>query len=144
MRLKYMARVFSPSKTICVVGLVATVLSITLPAAAQFLPFENRFFEEPRRQPQYRQYRPKRQLHPRVPTEMEQMNAPAPKQPESPPTIRILVLGDLMADWLAYGLEETLAETPEIGIVRKHKDYSGLIRYEQRSEAEWSKIARAL
>ena len=47
-----------------------------------------------------------------------------------------------MADWLAYGLEEALAETPEIGILRKHKAYSGLIRYEQRSEVEWSKIAR--
>ena len=59
-----------------------------------------------------------------------------------PPTVRILVIGDSMADWLAYGLEEVLAETPEIGIVRKHKDYSGLIRYEQRSDTEWSKIAR--
>ena len=72
------------------------------------------------------------------------MNAPAPKQPEKPPTIRILVLGNSMADWLAYGLEEALAETPEIGIVRKHKDYSGLIRYDQRSDTEWSKIARVL
>ena len=79
-----------------------------------------------------------------MPTEAEQMNAPAAKHPEAPPTIRILVLGDSMADWLAYGLEEALAETPEIGIVRKHKAYSGLIRYEQRSETEWSKVARDL
>ena len=49
-----------------------------------------------------------------------------------------------MADWLAYGLEEVLAETPEIGILRKTKDNSGLIRYEQRSDLEWSKTARAL
>ena len=36
-----------------------------------------------------------------------------------------------MADWLAYGLEEAFADTPEIGVVRKNRPYSGLIRYER-------------
>jgi hypothetical protein len=36
------------------------------------------------------------------------------------------------------------AETPEIGILRKHRAFSGLIRYEQKSEAEWPKVAREL
>lgn len=68
--------------------------------------------------------------------------APAPKKTDAQPTTRILVLGDSLADWLAYGLEETLSETPEIGVVRKHRAFSGLIRYESRSDAEWPQVAR--
>ena len=124
------------ARMVCAAGLAAAALAVAWPAAAQFFPFDDRFFG--RHRASSRRYRP------RVPTEAEQINAPAAKHPEAPPTIRILVLGDSMADWLAYGLEEALAETPEIGIVRKHKAYSGLIRYEQRSEAEWSKVARDL
>ncbi|WP_183044341.1 SGNH/GDSL hydrolase family protein [Pseudorhodoplanes sinuspersici] len=103
-----------------------------LPASAQFFPFDDRFFS-----PQ-----PHRPVRP--PVQEDFSRAPAAKQPEVAPTIRILVLGDSMADWLAYGLEEQLAETPEIGIVRKHRAFSGLIRYEQRSDAEWPKVARDL
>jgi hypothetical protein len=131
---KTISRKLFRARAVCAMGLAAAVLTVAWPATAQFFPFDDRFFG-PRPQPQVR---------PRVPTEAEQMNAPAPKHPEAPPTIRILVLGDSMADWLAYGLEEALAETPEIGILRKHKAYSGLIRYEQRSETEWSKVARDL
>jgi lysophospholipase L1-like esterase len=47
-----------------------------------------------------------------------------------------------MADWLAYGLEDALAETPEFGVVRKHRTYSGLLRYESRSDADWAQVAR--
>jgi hypothetical protein len=108
------------------------------------LPSTIHFFDAPRRQPQLRQQRQFRQIRPRVPIQTEQLSAPAPRHAEKAPTIRILVIGDSMAEWLAYGLEEVLAETPEIGIVRKNKDNSGLIRYEQRSDVEWSKIARAL
>ncbi|MES1156008.1 MAG: DUF459 domain-containing protein, partial [Pseudorhodoplanes sp.] len=44
-----------------------------------------------------------------------------------------------------YGLDDALAETPEIGVVRKHKSFSGLIRYEPRPDApEWSQVAREL
>jgi hypothetical protein len=131
---KTISRKLFRARAVCAAGLAAAVLTVAWPATAQFFPFDDRFFG-PRPQPQVR---------PRVPTEAEQMNAPAAKHPEAPPTIRILVLGDSMADWLAYGLEEALAETPEIGILRKHKAYSGLIRYEQRSETEWSKVARDL
>ena len=48
-----------------------------------------------------------------------------------------------MADWLAYGLEDVLHETPEFGVVRKHRTYSGLLRYEPRSETpDWAQAAR--
>jgi len=52
--------------------------------------------------------------------------------------------GDANADWLAYGLEDALSERPEIGIVRKHRTDSGLIRYDQRRDLEWPQIAREI
>lgn len=116
-------------KAVCAGALALVVGASVWPAQAQFFPFDDRFFS-PRR--------------PQKPRPQEQLNPPAPKKAEVPPTIRILVLGDSMADWLAFGLEEQLAETPEIGIVRKHRQYSGLIRYEQKSETDWSKVAREL
>jgi uncharacterized protein len=71
--------------------------------------------------------------------------APAPRKPDTPPTSSIVVVGDSMADWLAYGLEDALTDTPEVGIVRKHRTGSGLIRYDLRNEAlDWAQGAREL
>src|SRR5690242_5938812 len=69
-------------------------------------------------------------------------HAPGPgaKKPEA--TTSILVMGDANADWLAYGLEDAYAEKPEIGIVRKHRTESGLIRYDFRRDTEWAQVAR--
>ena len=53
-------------------------------------------------------------------------------------------MGDANADWLAYGLEDAFSEKPEIGIVRKHRTNSGLIRYDQRRDSEWPQIAREI
>ena len=114
-------------------GLALAAAMTGWPAQAQFFPFADRFFGPPARQQK-----------PRAPVQQDFSTAPAPKKAEVPPSIRILVLGDTMADWLAFGLEEQLAETPEIGIVRKHRPFSGLIRYEQKSDAEWPKVAREL
>ena len=47
----------------------------------------------------------------------ESSKAPAPKKSDATPTISIMVMGDSMADWLSYGLEEALADSPEIGAV---------------------------
>jgi hypothetical protein len=64
--------------------------------------------------------------------------APPPRKPETPPTSEVLVIGDSFADWLAYGLEEVFADAPEIGIVRKIRPYSGLVRYEAHNDVlEW-------
>ena len=58
-------------------------------------------------------------------------------------TTTVLVLGDSMADWLAYGLDEALVDSPEISVVRKHRTYSGLIRYDLRNDAlDWAQAAR--
>ena len=37
--------------------------------------------------------------------------------------LAVVVMGDAMADWLAYGLEDAFSEKPEFGIVRKHRTY---------------------
>ena len=56
--------------------------------------------------------------------------APPPHKQEAPLAATVLVIGNSLADWLGYGLEEALADTPEVGVVRKIKGNAGLIRYE--------------
>ena len=64
---------------------------------------------------------------------------PPPRKIETPPTSTVVVIGDFLADWLAYGLEEALPITPEIGIVRNIRPTSGLIRYDAKNDTlDWS------
>jgi uncharacterized protein len=67
-----------------------------------------------------------------------------PASPRKDATVKVVVMGDANADWLAYGLEETFSEKPEIGIVRKHRTDSGLIRYDRRRDSEWLQVAREI
>src|SRR5262245_20700070 len=67
-----------------------------------------------------------------------------PATPRKDATVKVVVMGDANADWLAYGLEDAFSEKPEIGIVRKHRTESGLIRYDQRRESEWPQVAREI
>ena len=84
-------------------------------------------FEQPRQQP------------------VDSSRAPAPRRADATPTTKIMVFGDSMADWLAFGLEEAFADTPEIGVLRKHRTSSGLIRVEVRGESyDWPNAARDL
>src|SRR5918999_4792606 len=53
-------------------------------------------------------------------------------------------MGDGMADWLAHGLEDAFSERPEFGIVRKHRTYSGLVRYDPKRDVEWPQVAREI
>jgi hypothetical protein len=71
--------------------------------------------------------------------------APPPEKRETVADRHILVLGDAMADWLAYGLEDAYSEQPDIGVVRKHKTVSGLIRYQPKGDpADWAAAARSI
>jgi hypothetical protein len=73
----------------------------------------------------------------------EPTKPPPPRKVETPPTETIVVVGDQLADWLAYGLEETFSDTPGVGIVRKIKPYAGLVRYEARFDApDWSQAIK--
>jgi hypothetical protein len=50
-----------------------------------------------------------------------------------------------MADWLAYGLEDVYADQPEMGVIRKHKTASGLIKYQPKgSPADWVAAAKGI
>jgi len=133
-------------------GFAAIQITVTTPAQAQWrddrYPYLNRrrqpggFFQDlfgpPRR---YERRYPTQQS---APQHVDSSRAPrAAKRDESvPPTTTIVVMGDGMADWLAYGLEVAFAETPEVAIVREAKRRSGLIRYERKSDLDWWHVAR--
>ena len=68
--------------------------------------------------------------------------APAPRKVETPPTTQVTVMGDSMADWLGYGLEDAFGETPEIGVVRKNRPGRGLILGTSKNEYDWAAVAR--
>ena len=74
----------------------------------------------------YREYRERE-----APVDSSRAPAATPKKDV---TTTIVVMGDAMADWLAYGLEDAYSEKPDIGIVRKFRSNSGLIRYDPRRE----------
>ena len=71
--------------------------------------------------------------------------APPPEKRNTVPERHILVLGDSMADWLAYGLEDVYADQPEMGVIRKHKTASGLIKYQPKGDpADWAAAAKGI
>ena len=50
-----------------------------------------------------------------------------------------------MADWLAYGLEDVYADQPDMGVIRKHKTVSGLIKYQPKGDpADWAAAAKGI
>ena len=64
--------------------------------------------------------------------------APATRKLETPPSTTVVVIGDSMADWLGYGLDELYADEPDIGVERKIRASSGLVRYDAKNETlDW-------
>ena len=71
--------------------------------------------------------------------------APPPEKRDTIPERHILVLGDAMADWLAYGLEDAYAEQPDMGVIRRHRTVSGLIKYQPKGDpADWAAAAKGI
>ena len=69
--------------------------------------------------------------------------APPPRKLEKPATSTVVVVGDSMADWLGYGLDEKYADQPEIGVERKIRANSGLVRYDAKNESlDWPQAAK--
>ena len=73
--------------------------------------------------------------------------APSPRKPDQKaepvtPTSTVVVMGDSMADWLAYGLEDAFSDSPEVAITRKNKIHSGLLHYEAKGDLDWWHVAR--
>ena len=71
--------------------------------------------------------------------------APPPVKHDTIPERNVLVLGDSMADWLAYGLEDAYVEQPDMGVIRRHKTVSGLIRYQPKGDpVDWAAAAKVI
>jgi hypothetical protein len=135
---------------------IALLAGIAGPASAQFFNFGN--FGAPQRPPApipqrgggwfgndspffapFQQQAPKRQAR------EDFSKAPPAEKRDSPADRNILVLGDAMADWLAYGLEDAYSEQPDMGIIRKHKTVSGLIKYQPKGDpADWAAAAKGI
>jgi hypothetical protein len=143
------------------------VLGIVGPSSAQFFNFGGNFGGlEQRPQPQrggggfgggwfgndasepFQQHAPPPRLERRQtppPVREDFSKAPPPEKRETAAERHILVLGDAMADWLAYGLEDAYAEQPDMGVLRKHKTVSGLIRYQPKGDpADWAAAAKGI
>jgi uncharacterized protein len=81
----------------------------------------------------------------RRPQVYESVKPPPPRKVETPPTATVVVIGDSLGEWLAYGLEQAFAETPEIGVVRKIRPDLGLARDDARLETpQWSQVIKDL
>src|SRR5216683_297776 len=126
-------RIFAESGTLIALAIAAgMVLGIVGPSSAQFFNFGG-FQQRP--QPQRGgggfgggwfgndSFEPLQQRAPQPRWDRRQ-KAPPPEKRETVPERQILVLGDAMADWLAYGLEDAYSEQLDMGVVRKHKTVS--------------------
>jgi uncharacterized protein len=63
--------------------------------------------------------------------------APAVK-PKPDPKVRVAVFGDSLADLVGQGLDEAFSENPDIGVTRKARADTGLVR---KDVADWPKLA---
>jgi len=123
-------------------------LGAAQPISAQILDDRFPFLEDRRRryqqQQNYQQWNSQNQGEQRQ-APAESSRAPAPRKPDAPPSINVMVFGDSMAEWLAFGLEDAFADAPEVGIARKSRPNTGLIRVEQRGESyDWPSAAREM
>ncbi|WP_441238538.1 SGNH/GDSL hydrolase family protein [Bradyrhizobium sp. 930_D9_N1_4] len=135
---------------------LAILVSIAGPASAQFFNFPG-FGGPPQRQaPPQRGggrdggwfggdfFAPFQQQQPQAPRQ-DFSRAPAPAKRDTIPDKNVLVIGDAMADWLAYGLEDAYSDQPDMGVIRKHKTNSGLIKYQPRGEpSDWVAAAKGI
>jgi uncharacterized protein len=132
---------------------VGLVLGMVGPTSAQFFNFGG-FQQRP--QPQrgggwfgndmfapYQEYAPPPRRQAPAAVREDFSKAPSPEKRNTVPERHILVLGDAMADWLGYGLEGVYADQPDMGVIRKHKTVSGLIKYQPKGDpADWAAAAK--
>jgi uncharacterized protein len=152
---KSFLRAFTEPGPLAALAVAAALLvGIAGPASAQFFNFGN-FGGPPQRQQQrggggwfggdfFAPFQQQQQAPKKVIRE-DFSKAPPPEKRETVPERNVLVLGDAMADWLASGLEDAYAERPDMGVIRKHKTVSGLIKYQPKGDpADWAAAARGI
>ncbi len=142
---KPLRQIFTESGPLTAFGVAAVLtLSIVAPASAQFFNFGG-----PPPPPRGGYYSPFGDTFGPTPAPRRVMEdssrAPAAAKRDTPAERNVLVLGDAMADWLAYGLEDALSETPELGVIRRSKTVSGLIKYQPKGDpADWPAAAKGI
>lgn len=91
----------------------------------------------------FQQQAPQQQQAPR--RREDYSRAPQSDKRDAQAERNVLVLGDSMADWLGYGLEDAYSEQPDMGVIRKHKTVSGLLRYQPKGEpSDWAAAAKGI
>ena len=150
---KSFLRVFTDTGPLAVLAVViAFLIGIVAPASAQFFNFGG-FGGPPQRQAPQRGggwfggdfFQPFQQQPSQQAPRQDFSRAPGPAKRDTVAERNVLVLGDAMADWLGYGLEDAYSEQPDMGVIRKHKTISGLIKYQPRGEpADWTAAAKAI
>jgi hypothetical protein len=134
---------------------LALLVGIAGPASAQFFNFGGPPRPQPQQQPRsggfgggwfggdlFAPFQQQQQAPKRV---ENYSKAPPPEKRETVPDRNVLVLGDGMADWLAYGLEDAYADQPDMGVIRRHKTVSGLIKYQPKGDpADWAAAAKGI
>ncbi|MGJ4952899.1 DUF459 domain-containing protein [Bradyrhizobium sp. HKCCYLS20291] len=139
-----------PGPMVVLAVVIAMLVGIAGPASAQFFNFNP--FSSPRPVPRgggggwfgndfFTPFQPQQ---PKKVTQ-DYSKAPPPEKRDNAPERYVLVLGDGMADWLAYGLEDAYAEQPDMGVTRRIKTNSGLIKYQPKGEpADWAAAAKGI
>src|ERR1700712_4962110 len=142
-------RVFTESGPLVALAVaVALLIGVAGPASAQFFNFGGPQRPAPRNNGNnwfggdffapFQQQAPQRRIE-------DFSRAPAPVKRDTVAERNVLVLGDGMADWLAYGLEDLYSEQPDMGVIRKHKTVSGLIKYQPKGDpADWAAAAKGI
>ncbi|MBR1148293.1 SGNH family hydrolase [Bradyrhizobium sp. AUGA SZCCT0431] len=147
-------RVFTETGPLTAVAVaIALLIGIAGPASAQFFNFGGFGGPQQRQAPRNNNggwfggdfFTPFQQQAPQQAPRQDFSRAPAPAKRDTAPERNVLVLGDAMADWLAYGLEDAYSEQPDMGVIRKHRTVSGLIKYQPRGEpSDWAAAARSI
>ena len=147
-------KVFTETGPLIVLGVtIAILVAIAAPASAQFFNFGGPARPAPRSGgfggggwfggdffTPFQQQAPSKQ---RVYQDFSR--PPPPEKRDTIPERNVLVLGDAMADWLAYGLEDAYADQPDMGVIRKAKTISGLIKYQPKGDpADWAAAAKGI
>ncbi len=145
--------VLAAAETVCVTAVETALVS---PAHAQFFfgdqqsqnkrprahsgGFFDNFFGTPNSKPRDDEFNPPRQQgqqHIEQPSDSSRAPPPRKVDSKNERTTSVVVMGDSMADWLSYGLEDAFSDSPEIGIVRRIKPYSGLLQYDAKGDLDW-------
>ena len=131
--------------------LAVLACALALPASAQVIDERFPNLENRRRYQQQQQWgapEQQQQQQRQVQQQYDPIRPPpqvARRPDQSQPTAKVMVFGDGLAEWLAYGLEVAFAETPEIGILRKFRADTGLIRVDTRYESyDWPQQAKEM